>query len=103
MSEIIWTRAAEADLLAVYDTFENLRQGSGDELLSLIDDSIQMLKQFPHMAPVFEAPFRRLLVHGGRYGLFYAIEGRRIVLHALADLRRNPTQLRQRFRRLLDN
>jgi hypothetical protein len=49
------------------------------------------------MAPFYEPPFRRLILKNGRHGLFYVVENRGIVRHALADLRANPDELRQRF------
>jgi plasmid stabilization system protein ParE len=100
MGDIVWTRAAEADLQALYECLEDLKIGAGDDFLSLIDASLQLLRQFPEIAPVFDAPFRRLVLNNRRHGLFYCIEGKRIVLHAVADLRRNPDELRERFHKL---
>ena len=102
MRDVVWTRAAEADLQKVYEDLEAFHEGSGERFLLLVDASIQLLKQFPEMAPIFEAPVRRLLLNTGRHGLFYAIADRGIILHALADLRRDPDELRQRFRQLIN-
>jgi plasmid stabilization system protein ParE len=98
----VWTRAAEADLQAAYEEIEGSQEGAGEGFLLLMDASIQLLRQFPEMAPVFERPFRRLVIKNGKHGLFYTIEDRGIILHALADLRRNPDELRQRFRTLIN-
>lgn len=99
MRDVVWTRAAEADLQQVYEDLEENREGSGEAFLLLVDASIQLLRQFPQMAPSFAPPFRRLLLNSGRHGLFYTFENRGIILHALADLRRDSNELRQRFRR----
>jgi plasmid stabilization system protein ParE len=96
--DIVWTRAAESDLQALYQNLEE--HAFGDDFLSLIDASLHLLLQFPEMAPIFDVPLRRLVLNNRRYGLFYCIEGRRIILHAVADLRRDPEELRERFRRL---
>jgi plasmid stabilization system protein ParE len=101
MRDIVWTRGAEADLQEVYDDLEAFREGAGENFFSLIDASVELLRQFPEMAAIFEAPLRRLLLNDGRYGLFYVIEDRGIILHAVADLRRNPDELRRRFRKLV--
>jgi plasmid stabilization system protein ParE len=98
MPEVVWTRGAEADLQAAYEIEEG-RQ-AGEEFLRLIDAAIELLKQFPEMAPFYERPFRRLLIKDGKHGLFYTVENRGIVLHALADLRRDPDELKRRFRKL---
>jgi plasmid stabilization system protein ParE len=99
MLDVVWTRGAEADLQNAYGEAEEAK-GSGDELLRLVDAAIELLKQFPEMAPFYDRPFRRLLIKDGRHGLFYTIEDRGIILHALADLRRDPEELRKRFRKL---
>ena len=101
MRNVVWTHAAEADLQEVYNDLEAFREGSGDSFLSLIDASMELLRQFPEMAPVFEGRVRRLLVNDRKHGLFYVIEDRGIVLHALADLRRDPSDLGRRFRKLI--
>lgn len=100
MREVVWTRAAEADLQAEYQTLEDSKEGAGETFVVLIDAAIQLLRQFPEMAPEFEKPFRRLVIKNGRHGLFYAVEKRGIVVHALADLRREPRELRRRLQRL---
>ena len=98
MAEIVWTRGAEADLQAAYEVEE--KYGVGEEFLRLIDAAVELLKQFPEMAPIYQRPFRRLLIKDGKHGLFYTIENRGIILHAVADLRRDPEELRRRFRNL---
>ena len=101
MRDVVWTRAAEADLHKVYDDLERYHEGAGERFLSLLDASIQLLRQFPEMAPIFGAPLRRLLLNDRRHGLFYVPEDRGIILHALADLRRDPNELRERFRKVI--
>lgn len=100
MREVVWTRGTEADLQAVYDQIESVREGAGDEFLELIDASIELLRHFPEMVPVFEQPFRKLLIRDRKHGLFYSMEDRGVILHVLADLRGNPDHLLERFRRL---
>ena len=101
MPDVVWTRAAESDLQSVFDELESVADGTGDQFLLLINSAIDLLKQFPEMAPIFKRPIRRLLLRDGRHGLFYAVEARGIILHAVADLRRDPEELRRRFQRLL--
>ena len=100
MLEVVWTRGAEADLQSIYERLEESSAGTGDRFLELISAAIELLRQFPEMAAVFEKPFRRLVVRDGRHGLFYTIEARGIILHAVADLRGDPEDLRRRFRRI---
>jgi hypothetical protein len=42
------------------------------------------------MAPMFVKPVRRLVIGSTGYGLFYSLEARGIIVHALVHLSRNP-------------
>ena len=53
------------------------------------------------MAPIFEQPVRRLVIGSTGYGLFYSVEARGIIVHALIHLSRDPERIRERIRRLL--
>jgi hypothetical protein len=46
---------------------------------------------------MFREPYRRLLVHGFPYGIFYTIEGHRIIISGVMDLRQDPSKIRQRL------
>ena len=97
--ELIWTKAAEADLQTIYEYHEESETGHGDRFLALIDDALELLRVFPEMAPVYSPPFRRLLFASRYHGIFYVIEDRGIIVHAVADLRRDPAELKARFKR----
>ena len=101
MCELVWTGAAEADLQEIFNELEDAQEGSGERFLLLMDASLELLRLFPEMAPPFEPPVRRLVLNSRRHGLFYVFEPRGIILHAVADLRRDAEQLRRRLRRLL--
>jgi hypothetical protein len=53
------------------------------------------------MAPMFEEPARRLVIGSTGFGLFYSVEARGIIVHALIHLSRDPQSIRERIRRLL--
>jgi plasmid stabilization system protein ParE len=100
MREVVWTRGAEADLLDLYQRLDETNSESALRLLQLIDAAVELLRQFPEMARMYDSPVRRLVIRDGRHGLFYTVEARGVILHAVADLRGNPEELKRRFRRL---
>ena len=53
------------------------------------------------MAPIYERPVRRLVVGNSGYGLFYTVEARGIIVHALVHLSQSPETIREKIRRLL--
>ena len=101
LPEVIWTRGAEADLGALYQELEDYQSSNGDRLLLLIDSSLQLLRHFPEMAPIFDSPIRRLVLNSRKHGVFYSLENRGIIIHAVADLRSDPSVLRARFREII--
>lgn len=99
--EIVWTRGAEVDLQSIYDDIEDSYPGSGDRLLRLLDASLHLLRHFPELVSYYDPPIRRLVLSSKRHGLFYTVESRGIILHAVADLQREPNLLKERFRQIL--
>jgi hypothetical protein len=69
--------------------------------LHKLDFTLGNLRAHPDLAPMFEEPMRRLVIGSTGYGLFYSVESRGIIVHALIHLSRNPQVIRDRIRRLL--
>lgn len=101
MPEIIWKGGAEQDLLTVFERLENRREGSGQQLLVDLDNTLSNLRRHPRMAPVYEEPVRRLVVGNSGLGLFYTVEARGIIVHALVHLSQDPEAIQRRIRRML--
>lgn len=99
--ELVWTRAAESDLQTIFESLDEAEDGRGERFLRLVDDALELLRHFPEMAPMYDKPFRRLLISSRIHGIFYCIEDRGILIHAVADLRRDPRELKDRFRRAI--
>ena len=97
----VWTLGAEADVQAIYERLEDWEEGIGDRFYDEVLSSVNMLEAFPMIGPIVHGDkVRRVLVFNRHYGLFYAIEDRGIILHALLDLRQDPNAVERRFRRI---
>ena len=101
MPEVVWKQGAENDLLEIFSNLEEHEQGLGERLVEQLDFTLAHLRQHPEMAPIFEPPVRRLVIGSTGFGLFYSVEPRGIIVHALVHLARNPETIRARVRRLL--
>ena len=99
--EIIWKQGAENDLLQIFADLEERREGAGARLVGKLDFTLGHLRAHPEMAPMFEEPVRRLVIGSSGFGLFYSVEARGIIVHALIHLSRDPERIRERIRRLL--
>jgi plasmid stabilization system protein ParE len=101
MPEIVWKHGAEEDLLNVFAELEDYRPGAGERFTEDLDRVLQNLRSHPRLAPLFESPMRRLVVGNTGFGLFYTVEDRGIIIHALIHLSRHPESIRTKLRRLL--
>src|SRR4029450_289458 len=101
MPEIIWKGGADSDLLQIFAPPATLSEGAGVRFIHKLDFTLSNLRAHPEIAPTFEDPVRRLVIGSSGYGLFYSVETRGIIVHALIHLSRDPEVIRQRIRRLL--
>src|SRR6266487_6419451 len=99
MPEIVWNRGAENELLQILAELEERGEGAGLRFVGKRDFTLGHLRAHPEMAPMFEEPVRRLVIGSTGYGLFYSVEARGIVVHALIHLSRDPERIRERIRR----
>ena len=95
----VWTLGAEADVQRLYERLESWDEGMGDRFYDEVLASVRMLEAFPHTGPVVHrVKVRRVLVFNRHYGLFYAVEDRGLILHALLDLRQDPKTVMHRLK-----
>ena len=95
--EVVVLRGAESDLQSAFNHYEDKAEGLGEEFLLAIDGSLTAVGQFPEMARVYHKTIRRLVISRFPYGIFYAVEGQRIIVHAVLDLRQDPENIRNRL------
>jgi len=94
----VWTLGAEADIQYLYERLDEWDEGAGERFYDEVLTAVRMLEAFPHIGPVVHhGKVRRVLVYNRYYGLFYVVEGDRIILHALLDLRQDPKTLKRRL------
>ena len=101
MVEIVWKRGAEDDLLRIFASLEDCREGTGERFTRALDATLQNLRIYPAMAPIFEGPMRRLVAGNSGFGIFYTVEPRGIIVHALLHLSQSPEAIRAKIRGLL--
>ena len=95
MNEIVVLLGAQLDLQTWFERQQTAERA--DRLEREIQVAYQQLAQFPRSSRSFDGKFRRHLLNGFPYGLFYAVEGRRVMIHALLDTRQDPETIRRRL------
>jgi plasmid stabilization system protein ParE len=89
--EVVVLSGAEADLDEIY---HQIGESAGERLLLTLDRKLELLRTFPRLAPPrLQAKVRRVKIGRTAFGLFYTIEGRRLMVVAVQDLRKDPSAL----------
>lgn len=80
---------ADADLDEIFATREN-----AEEFLVTLDRQLDLARRFPFLAPrAFSKRLRKMKVKRTPFGIFYTVEGRRLMVIAIQDLRQDPDAL----------
>ena len=85
VSELVFLFSADADIQGAFEFYERYQPGRGEFFMRCLDIAFGQIRAFPEMAPLFHGPYRRLLVRGLPYGIFYTIEGGRMVVSGIMD------------------
>jgi plasmid stabilization system protein ParE len=99
---VVILSGAEADVQRIYNRLTDYRDGAGDEFLDRLDSIVRLLESFPELGRPRQLGFRRILVPGHVYGVYYQIEAREVMVHAVADLRQDPAWLDKLLRERLE-
>jgi plasmid stabilization system protein ParE len=81
--------AAQADLRAARDWYEQQRAGLGDEFLLSIADAMIRLEESPRRVPEYYHGFRRLLTERFPYKIFYRIESDAVIVFRILHVARD--------------
>ena len=89
--EVVLLQSAQADLMELYSRH-------GEATYFAVDHALEAIRTMPELAPIFHAPFRRKVVPDTPFGIFYVIEGDRLMISFIMDLRQNPRVLEKRLK-----
>jgi len=99
VKEIVFLFSADEDIQAAYEFYEDCQPGRGEVFMRLLDVGFTYVREFPQVGPVFKGRYRRVLVPDFPFGIFYSLEGNRIIITAILDLRQDPEVIRKRLKR----
>lgn len=100
MADVEFLASGEADALGIYTEFFENDPGLAEQFSTSLDMVVQELTLFPQSGVNVGRRFRRKLVPWFRnYGVFYVYENPRVVIHAIQDLRQEPSMIERRLRR----
>jgi plasmid stabilization system protein ParE len=97
VAEVVVLLGAEIQTQEFFAAYEDSREGKGVEFLATIEAAFDVLREFPEAAPHYAHGYRRWVLVKYQKGIFYRVEGQRVMVADVLDLRQNPEVIRQRF------
>ncbi|MEQ1860072.1 MAG: type II toxin-antitoxin system RelE/ParE family toxin [Chthoniobacteraceae bacterium] len=90
--EVVILSGADADMDEIYVRLDE--RGGGEAFLLAMDRKLELLRTFPHMAPRTQsAKVRKAKIGRTPFGVFYTVEGKRLMVVEVQDLRQDPRTL----------
>lgn len=96
MAEFLILAGAEREILETYFQLEDFQEGLGARFSRCIDDTLELIERHPSIGSTFRPPTRRRLVKGFPYAVFYEPGDKRIIVHAVLNLRQSPEAILRR-------
>lgn len=96
MKRVIFHPEAEAEMVAAAEFFEARSMGLGIDFIAEVERATRALVIYSRIGHRFSRRLRRMLVQRFPYGLLYRVETGRIVVVAVAHVRRRPGYWRRR-------
>ncbi len=88
-----YTAWAKDDLDIAFAWYEGQRHGLGFEFLDCVEAAIETIIQMPKLYTKHHDNFRRALARRFPFSIFYTIEKKEIIVHAIFDNRQDPARL----------
>jgi plasmid stabilization system protein ParE len=88
-----YSARAKDDLRIAFQWYEAQRRGLGLEFLDCVEATIETIQKMPKLYAKHHTHFRRALARRFPFSIFYTIEEKEIVLHAVFDNRQDPVRL----------
>ncbi len=89
---------ADHEMFEAARYYQSLSSGLGDDYLDEVERAVHSIETSPQTWPVLEGDFRRRLVRRFPFGVIYRIEPDKILIIAVAHLRKKPGYWENRIR-----
>ena len=87
--EIVLLLRAEVHAQRIYQRYEEIDDGNGDRFLGALEQSLALLADHPFLGRKYRdhPSIRRILVRNFPVAAFYVVEGSRVMVRAILDMR----------------
>lgn len=91
--DIIWLLKAEVSFQEIYNWISNYSDIRAEEFYKETNNILEQAAVFPELGHSCGMEIRRVLALGGRYGIFYRVETKRLVVLGIEDLRQDSERI----------
>ncbi len=91
--KISYTNRAREELETAFLWYEDQQAQLGRGFLDCVELVLMEIREMPKRFPVLHGSFHRALLSRFPFAVFYTIEEREIIIHAVFDTRQNPAKL----------
>lgn len=88
--DVIFSSAAEREVLEAIRYYESEVEGLGKAFLEKLEAAVQHIKEFPEASRILKGEYRRCLLARFPHGVIFRIEKERIYVLAVMHLKRKP-------------
>lgn len=94
--ELVIRPEAEEELAEAFVWYEEQLRGLGSEFLISVDATVHAIVRNPRQFAKIHKDVRRALLHRFPYGVFFLVDGTRIIVLAFFHAKRNPKRWQER-------
>jgi hypothetical protein len=88
---------ADQEMVEAARYYQSLSSGLGEDSLTEVEHAVQSIASSPQTWPVLEGDLRRRLIKRFPFGILYMIEPDKILIIAVAHLRKKPGYWKKRI------
>lgn len=88
-----YTSRAVNELESALVWYEKQRRGLGLDFLGCVEAALTSIRTNPEIYPICYGNFRRCVVRRFPFSIYFTVEDKRIILHAVFDNRSDPRKL----------
>ncbi|MFZ5764056.1 MAG: type II toxin-antitoxin system RelE/ParE family toxin [Thermodesulfobacteriota bacterium] len=91
--KLIYTGRARRDIESAFAWYERQRRGLGFEFLDCLEVAVRRIVGFPESCQVVYRNVRRCVIRRFPFSIFFTMEEKEIVVHAVFDNRQDPEKM----------
>lgn len=88
--KVIFTPLARNDSIEIYEYYANLDYNAAEHFAKELIVCETNLADHPEIGSVYKSDIRQLVMHKFHYSLFYEVQTKLVIIHAVASQLRHP-------------